>query len=95
MLLKDLLTQLGHGPIQCYAQAPVYTEADKQVLAHEGITVLDDPKGFLELDEQTAVFSVGPQVPVRQITADLTRPAMMVWQQHVNHIGPVEDYDAL
>lgn len=67
------------NPIRIYAQDPSYTDLDKTFLSSIGITVLDDPKGFLKADEQTLVFSVSPDVCVRQIVADLTLPAAMVW----------------
>jgi len=69
----------NQNPIRIYAQDPTYTELDKTFLSYIGITVLSDPKGFLEVDEQTLVFSVAPEVCVRQIVADLSRPAAMVW----------------
>ncbi|KAJ7869313.1 hypothetical protein B0H14DRAFT_3132371, partial [Mycena olivaceomarginata] len=33
--------------IQCFAQDPIYSDMDKQLLGKHGITVLDDPRGFL------------------------------------------------
>ena len=67
------------NPIRIYAQDPRYTDVDKALLSSIGVTVLTDPKGFLEVDEQTLVFSVSPDVCVRQIVADLKHPAAMVW----------------
>ncbi|KAE8356282.1 hypothetical protein BDV28DRAFT_127314 [Aspergillus coremiiformis] len=69
----------GRQEIKCYAQDPVYDEIDKEFLASIGITPLDDPKGFLEVDEHTLVFSVSPNVPVKQIVTDLQWPAAMIW----------------
>lgn len=65
--------------IRIYAQDPSYTDLDKTFLSSIGVTVLRDPKGFLEIDERTLVFSVAPEVCVRQIVADLNHPAAMVW----------------
>ena len=67
------------NPIRIYAQDPGYTDLDKAFLSSIGVAVLTDPKGFLEVDEQTLVFSVAPDVCVRQIVADLNHPAAMVW----------------
>ena len=69
----------NQNPIHIYSQDPTYTELDKTFLNSIGVKVLSDPKGFLEVDEQTLVFSVSPGVCVRQIVADLSRPAAMVW----------------
>ena len=66
-------------PIRIYAQDPRYTDLDKSFLSSVGVTVLRDPNGLLEVDERTLVFSVAPDVCVRQIVADLSRPAAMVW----------------
>ncbi|KAL5049033.1 hypothetical protein BDW71DRAFT_217705 [Aspergillus fruticulosus] len=65
--------------IRCYAQDPAYTEADRSLLRSIGIQPLDDPKGFLEIDDETLVFSVSPNVPVKQIVADVQWPGAMIW----------------
>ncbi|KAL4734044.1 hypothetical protein BDV11DRAFT_213192 [Aspergillus similis] len=65
--------------IKCYAQDPAYSEADWSLLRSIGIEPLDDPKGFLEIDEETLVFSVSPNVPVKQIVADVQWPGAMIW----------------
>lgn len=65
--------------VMCYAQDPAYDAVDCELLATIGFTVLDDPKGFLEVDANTLVLSVSPNVPVKQIVADVQWPAAMVW----------------
>ena len=70
--------------VDCYAQDPAYDAADRAVLAMEGITVLEDPHGFLAVDETSMVISVAPSVPVRQIVADIARPAAMIWGRIVD-----------
>lgn len=65
--------------IACFVQDPGYTSADVDALANAGVTVLRDPHGFLAVDETTIVVTVAPSVPVRQIIADLARPAAMLW----------------
>ncbi|KAL4945592.1 hypothetical protein BDV06DRAFT_209333 [Aspergillus oleicola] len=65
--------------IKCYAQDPAYTEADTVLLRSLGISTLDDPKGLLEIDDETLVFSVSPNVPVKQIVADVAWPGVMIW----------------
>lgn len=66
-------------PIQCFAQDPAYIDVDRIVLAEHGVTVLDDPRGFLQVDDQSAVLSFAPNICVRQIVADLARPAVLIW----------------
>ncbi len=65
--------------VQCFAQDPAYDAVDRALLAEEGVAVLDDPHGFLAVDETSFVISVAPSVPVRQIVADIARPAAMIW----------------
>jgi hypothetical protein len=77
--MAEIVRDKGSGNIQYYAQDPAYTDIDKEFLKSIGITPLDDPKGFLEVDENTLVFSVSPNVPVRQIIADVQWPAAMLW----------------
>ncbi|KAL2816256.1 hypothetical protein BJX63DRAFT_420013 [Aspergillus granulosus] len=67
------------GGIKCYAQDPAYTDVDDEILRSLDITLLDDPKGFLEIDDETLVFSVSPNVPVKQVVADVCWPAAMIW----------------
>jgi hypothetical protein len=67
--------------VPCYAQDPVYQDVDREVLAELGMTVLDNPRGFLEVDESAAVFSLAPDVAVRQIVTDIAKPALMIWDK--------------
>lgn len=75
-----LKKQNGGLEIECYAQDP---ENDQDVaiqfLRTIGITSLSDPKAFLEIDENTFVVSVCPNIPVRQIVCDIARPRVMLW----------------
>lgn len=68
-----------YGDVQCFAQEPEYTDADREILQDYDITVLDDPEGWLEVDETSVVISCSPNVPVKQIVTDLARPACMIW----------------
>ncbi|KAK6811630.1 hypothetical protein RU639_012540 [Aspergillus parasiticus] len=60
----------GSQEIKCYAQDLEYNEVDQEFLRSIGITTLKDSKGFLEVDEHTLVFSVCPDIPVKQIVTD-------------------------
>jgi hypothetical protein len=82
LTLREILSRrltTGQPEIRCFAQDPVYGEGDKEVLGRVGIAVLDDPRGFLEVDDETVVLSFCPNIPVRQIVADIARPAVMIW----------------
>ncbi|KND90679.1 hypothetical protein TOPH_04815 [Tolypocladium ophioglossoides CBS 100239] len=77
--LARLLEDRTGVKVECHVQDPGYTSRCKQALAAKGIKVAEPETGFLLVDEATLVFSVSPNVPVRQIIADLTRPAAMIW----------------
>ncbi|KAH8789097.1 hypothetical protein F5882DRAFT_438708 [Hyaloscypha sp. PMI_1271] len=87
LTLRNILSkkQEDLGDISCYAQDPAYSEVDILILRENGITVLDDPEGFLKVDDSTLVISCAAQVQVRQITLDLARPAAMIWDRIEEH----------
>jgi hypothetical protein len=64
--------------IPCYSQDPDYTDPDIELLKRLGVIPLQDPRGFIEVDENTLVYTVAPDVPVRQIVADLQWPAALI-----------------
>ena len=91
LTLRDILGEKmanSNNEILCYAQDPAYTTTDEAILEEHGITVLDDPKAFLEVDGSTVVFSCAPNVPVKQIIADIARPAIVIWHR-ISETGPV------
>lgn len=67
--------------LHCYAQDPLYTDIDQSVLNENGITILNDPEGFLQVDENSVVVSCCSNVPVKQIVCDLARPAVIIWDR--------------
>jgi hypothetical protein len=86
-LISYFKEKTGHN-VRCYAQDPAYSESDKEFLKRAiGIDIIEHPKGFLEVDENTFVISISPDVPVKQIVFDLQQPAAMLW----NTVGPMED----
>lgn len=88
--VRDMLQECAGrdaGDAKCYAQDPGYTAVDEQVLGAEGVEVVEDPEGFLEVDEASVVISVCPNVPVRQIVADIARPAVLIWDRVEGYEG--------
>lgn len=77
--------------VPCYSQDPVYEDVDREVLAERGVTVLEHPRAFLEVDEASVVFAQAPDIAVRQVVADLAKPAVMVWDK-VREIPRVGDW---
>lgn len=78
-MVASLFTANVASHIDCYAQDPIYSDTDKAVLQRYGICPVDDPEGFLEVDQATAVISISPNIPVRGVIADLALPVVMIW----------------
>jgi hypothetical protein len=57
--------------VRVLAQDPGYSDSDKQVLAENDITVIDDPNGLIAIDEKTFVMSAFPSFPLYEIIADM------------------------
>lgn len=65
--------------VLCYSQDPDYSEVDQKILDEAGIEVIEDPRGWLEVDENSIVLSIAPNVPVKEIITDIARPAVIIW----------------
>lgn len=77
---EKLLTGQDDGKnLFCYRQDPEYTPVDREILDGVGFQVVDHPDGFLKIDEQSIVLSIAPNLPVKHITADIARPAIVIW----------------
>ncbi|KAI1389507.1 uncharacterized protein F4822DRAFT_442774 [Hypoxylon trugodes] len=61
--------------VPCFAQDPAYMTIDKQILEGLGFTIVDDPRGFLEVDDDSVVIFLTPNTPIQQVVFDLARPA--------------------
>ncbi|KAK4034798.1 hypothetical protein C8A01DRAFT_18456 [Parachaetomium inaequale] len=68
----------GEGTVKCFAQDPIYVPMDKQVLGEVGITVVDDPSAWLEVDEGSVVIAIAPTIPVEEVLADIARPVAII-----------------
>lgn len=85
LTLRRIISQRQGHAIFCYAQDPAYSEIDKSILTESGVVILDDPDGFLKVDETTLVLSFAAQAPVKQIVLELARPSMIIWDRDNNH----------
>ncbi|KAJ5365176.1 hypothetical protein N7517_008062 [Penicillium concentricum] len=85
--IKESIEEKTDQQIRCYAQDPRYTSADSRALAQYGCEVLEDPQALLEIDDDCVLFSCCPSLPVKEITADFARPAMLVWDSFDNDRG--------
>jgi hypothetical protein len=84
-VLSEEQSSGGAREVSAWAQDPAYCAADGAFLAECGISTLDDPDGFLKVDESTMVLSFAPDAPVKQIVADISRPAAMIWDRVAEH----------
>ncbi|KAK4105897.1 hypothetical protein N658DRAFT_503963 [Parathielavia hyrcaniae] len=83
LVVRDAVEKAGHrapGTIKCYAQDPRYVPLDEQLLGQAGITVLDDPRAWLQVDEGSVVVGICPTIAFEDIIADIARPVAMVMQ---------------
>ncbi|KAJ5683141.1 hypothetical protein N7462_006306 [Penicillium macrosclerotiorum] len=80
--------------ISSYIQDPMNTSVDREVLADIGFEMIDDPRGWLEIDERSVVLSVAPNVPVKEIIADTARPAVVIWNRVENDDKDSTDPDS-
>ncbi|EJP70514.1 uncharacterized protein BBA_00144 [Beauveria bassiana ARSEF 2860] len=89
LALRDVLGGGVGGGVACVAQdAGYYTVIDKTVLEGERVAVVDDPRGYLEVGDETVVVAVWPgNVPVWDVVCDVARPAVLVWHQDAERPG--------
>lgn len=80
--------QIGKPPLRIMAQDPAYAPGQIEFLAEVGIDVVPGigALGFTYVDDDSIVFSCSPDVPVKQIVADIAKPAGMIW----NAVKPAE-----
>lgn len=74
-----LLTLREALNVPCYAQDPAYSDVDKAVFKEFNIEVLEDPDALLEVDDSSIVYSKSPNIPVKEIVADIAQPAVLIW----------------
>ncbi|KAI0903238.1 hypothetical protein F4823DRAFT_636475 [Ustulina deusta] len=74
-----------------YVQDPAYTPLDKSVLSSVDLTVVDDPQAFLLLDDSSILVAIAPDIPVKQIVADICRPGIIIWDTDWDSDDPITD----
>lgn len=78
LTLAKMLQEHTGNSVKCFAQDPAYSNTCKDILGKRDVDIVHGDTGFLLVDENSIVLSFSPNVPVRQVIADLARPAMMV-----------------
>lgn len=80
LTLRDWLLRHKEA-FPCYVQDPVYNSTDESILKTYGVEIIEDPQAWLEMDHNTIVISVASNVPVKEIVADIARPAVVIWER--------------
>lgn len=81
LALREWLSQRTQEGLRCYAKDPVYAPVDELVLGSHGVEVIEDPRAWLEMDEASILYTCAPNVPVKEIVADIVRPAVVIWER--------------
>ncbi|KAG6989095.1 hypothetical protein FocnCong_v021217 [Fusarium oxysporum f. sp. conglutinans] len=66
--------------VQLLAQDPDYAPEAEEILRQNGFSIVGryGAAGFAEIDDATIVYSVFVEAPLKQIIADIARPAMII-----------------
>ncbi|SPO07514.1 uncharacterized protein DNG_10208 [Cephalotrichum gorgonifer] len=80
LTMAEETARLQGEPARVLSQDPQYTDDSKRFLRTEGFEIVGNfgAGGFAEVDDETIVFSVWTGAPVKQIIADIARPAAVI-----------------
>ncbi|KAI0408371.1 hypothetical protein F4802DRAFT_618538 [Xylaria palmicola] len=77
--LREMIAALTGHTRPCIAQDPELSPTAAGILEDAGVTVMEDPRGFLEIDQSTILVSIDPKMPVKQIVSEIARPLAIIW----------------
>ena len=79
LTLAEICRDISGNEVRLLAQDPDYTEEAKEILIKYGFEIIGQfgAGGFAEVDDDTMVFSVFVEAPLKQIIADIARPLMI------------------
>ncbi|KAM3456403.1 hypothetical protein MY3296_001682 [Beauveria thailandica] len=80
LTVRQICNDLAGCHIQLLAQDPDYTKEAKEILASSGFSIVGEfgAGGFAEIDDESLVFSVYVEAPLKQIIADIARPPIII-----------------
>ncbi|KAI1817646.1 hypothetical protein GGS20DRAFT_508461 [Poronia punctata] len=80
MILAEELSAVSNTPVELFLQDPEYKKVDTEVLTNYGFCLVGPAgaRGFALIDERSLVLSSCPGFPLRQVLADMPRPAAVV-----------------
>ncbi|KAI1403939.1 hypothetical protein F4819DRAFT_185429 [Hypoxylon fuscum] len=86
LTIATTLGSAASSQVEIFVQDPRYTHADEAIFRDVGITIVGEhcAGGFGKVDDDCAVFFRFPAAPVRQIIADIARPAIIIGNNKVH-----------
>jgi hypothetical protein len=80
LTLAEICLHNTGNKVQLLAQDPDYTEQAKEILEGHGFSIVGQfgAGGFAEIDDNSLVFSVFVEAPLKQIIADIARPLLII-----------------
>ncbi|KAI1388627.1 uncharacterized protein F4822DRAFT_443507 [Hypoxylon trugodes] len=80
LTLAETISQETGRDVRCMAQDPDYTDETKKILRENGFEIVGQfgAGGFAEVDDESAVISIFPNAPVKQIIADIAQPVLFI-----------------
>lgn len=80
LTMAEVCRNNGNIEVQLLTQDPDYTEQSKELLERNGFTIVGKfgAGGFADIDDGCVVFSVFVEAPLKQIIADIARPALII-----------------
>lgn len=80
LTFAQVCKELSGCNVELLAQDPDYTDEAKAILTSCGFSIIGDfgASGFAEIDEDSLVFSVFVEAPLKQIIADIARPSIII-----------------
>ena len=80
LTFAEVCKEIAGCNIELLAQDPDYTDEAKAILTSRGFSIVGDfgAGGFAEIDDDSLVFSVFVEAPLKQIIADIARPSIII-----------------
>lgn len=78
--MAEEAVRVGGKAVRLVSQDPRYSDDAKAFLSAKGFEIIGNfgAGGFAEVDDKTVVFSAWTNAPVKQIIADIARPAALI-----------------
>ncbi|OAA69768.1 hypothetical protein ISF_03038 [Cordyceps fumosorosea ARSEF 2679] len=80
LTLREICSDLAGYEVQLFAQDPRYTDETVSMLSSNDCSIVGEfsAGGFAEIDDGSLIFSAFIGAPLKQIIADLARPAIII-----------------